>query len=90
MAGDQGDITIMLYFEDIPILEKQLTAIQCNRCKKVIYPDDIVEWQEFISLRITPGYGSVWGDGNIVRLDLCQQCAYDLFREYVQDEDIQE
>lgn len=70
-------------YEDVQITEQQLVLITCDRCKKTVTPDNIIEWQEFMSWRNTGGFGSVWGDGTQVSVDLCQQCTYDLFSEFV-------
>lgn len=75
----------MIYTKDIQVTEKHITALQCNRCNKMILPDDIIEWQEFISWELVGGYSSVWGDGSRVRIDLCQKCAYELLHEYAED-----
>jgi len=34
--------------------------------------------QEFLSLERSAGYGSILGDGNLVSLELCQQCQQDV------------
>lgn len=64
------------------VTDQELVALECNRCKKRATPEDVIEWQEFMSWSNTGGYGSVWGDGSQVSVDLCQQCAYDLFSEF--------
>lgn len=64
------------------VTEQELITIECDRCKKHITVDDVVEWQECISWSTTGGFGSVWGDGTQVSVDLCQQCTYDLFSEF--------
>ena len=33
-----------------------------------------VEGEEFISIRHTCGWGSIFGDGNFLRIDICQYC----------------
>jgi hypothetical protein len=54
-----------------------LHNIQCDRCKR--RDNDIMEMQEYYSLNQDVGYGGILGDGNIVRLDLCQYCFKELF-----------
>ena len=44
----------------------------CDSCKKHI--DDEMEIQEMMLLRAVGGYGSVFGDGSKLSLDLCQHC----------------
>jgi len=38
-------------------------------------PDEPGEWQERLSIDHLGGFESVFGDGNTVRLDLCQYCV---------------
>jgi len=66
-------------YQDVQITEQRITAIECSRCKKTATPDDFVEWQEFFTWINTGGFGSVWGDGTKVSVDLCQQCTHDIF-----------
>jgi hypothetical protein len=62
------------------VTQKTYTLISttCDRCKKVIDPDDIVENQEICFIRFTGGYGSVFGDGAEVECDICQRCLKEL------------
>jgi hypothetical protein len=41
-----------------------------------------MEWQESLQLRFTGGYGSVFGDGTKVAVDLCQHCVKELLGAY--------
>lgn len=50
-----------------------LSAKTCDRCKRRAEKDDI-EFQEFLTIDHRAGYGSVFGDGSQLRLDLCQHC----------------
>ncbi len=34
-------------------------------------------WHERVSLSFRGGFGSIFGDGNEVSVDLCQQCVKD-------------
>jgi len=75
------------------MLEKELVTYQgeivvskiCDRCGRVAKDtvEDIIEWQEFISIYIEGGYGSIFGDGNISTCDLCQHCVGELFGGYL-------
>lgn len=47
----------------------------CDRCGRVIPPQDHDEDQERVSIDFTAGYASVFGDGNRVQADLCQHCV---------------
>lgn len=51
------------------------TALVCDRCGREIMPDEHSEWSEALRLRLTGGYGSVFGDGSRVEADLCQHCV---------------
>lgn len=53
-------------------------SIQCDRCKRV--DDEIMQMQEYFCFSQDVGYAGVLGDGNRVRLDLCQRCFRDLFK----------
>ena len=54
--------------------KETVTAIICDDCGKRITSEDIIEWQEAYSIRLMGGYGSIFGDGTTVRIDLCQHC----------------
>lgn len=47
----------------------------CDGCKKVIPSDDWMEVQEMLHWRMTGGFGSIFGDGASLSLDLCQECT---------------
>ena len=63
------------------IIRKFVKAIICDCCKTE-YADDI-ECQEFLHFWNKGGYGSVFGDGVVVRLDLCQHCIKKLLGEFI-------
>ena len=52
----------------------------CNKCKKEV--TDEMELQEMYSIRFKGGYTSVFGDGNNVSCDLCQQCLKELIGDF--------
>lgn len=58
-------------------------GFECSRCKNKYY-DDIhpFEMQEMLHWRNIGGFGSVWGDGNQVEVDLCQRCTLELFEPF--------
>jgi hypothetical protein len=67
---------------DSPMLEYQDKTVQevaacpCDRCQRRMTPDDTPwEWAEKLSIVFTAGYGSIFGDGCKVEIDLCQQCV---------------
>jgi hypothetical protein len=54
----------------------------CDRCSREML-DSSFEWNERVTISYRAGYGSVFGDGNIVEGDLCQQCVSDLLGRYL-------
>jgi len=69
-------------YKSVTVERDQLASVTCDRCGKIVEPEDILEWQEFMCWRNVAGYASVWGDGTKVSVDLCQQCTHDLFAEF--------
>ncbi len=74
----------MKNYKTVTVEEKQLVSITCDCCKKEY--DDVMEIQEFLHYTNDAGYGSVMGDGNRLRLDLCQHCTQRLLGEFIQTE----
>lgn len=64
--------------------EEQVTAYVCDCCKKRLPVGD--EMQEMLHWRMHGGYGSVFGDGARISLDLCQACTKRLLGEFIQIE----
>ena len=62
----------------------RIQSITCSRCKKVMSSDNFVEWQELQTIMFTGGYGSVFGDGVSIRVDLCQNCLFDLVKDFAE------
>lgn len=61
----------MKNFEDKVV---QITSkLTCDGCGEQAAPNDF-EFHEFISVNHQCGYGSKHGDGNLLNIDLCQQC----------------
>lgn len=62
-------------------------ASPCNRCRKDL--SDIEEHQESMLIQFRAGYGSVFGDGNVVTGTLCQYCLQEILGPYlsIQDDD---
>lgn len=57
-----------------------LDKIVCDRCKKEII--DEFEQDEIHNIDFVGGYNSIFGDGNRVRCDICQNCLHDLIGEF--------
>ena len=70
-------------------MSKTKHHIECDICGKT-YPtniaeqtvEDTIETQEFISIHHRAGYGSIFGDGNLVKCDICQYCAQKILKKY--------
>lgn len=72
----------MIYYEEIPITQKKIKSIQCDKCQTIYsVDDDILEIQEFHRIKFIGGYGSIFGDGDHIECDLCQRC----FKEMIKD-----
>jgi len=56
---------------------QEAVAATCDRCQRRlgITHDDAFEWYEKLSIAYQGGYGSIFGDGAEVRIDLCQHCV---------------
>jgi antitoxin CcdA len=66
-----------------------LTGIICDVCKKSFDIKDeegIMEAQEFHYINFMGGYGSVFGDGVNVKLDICQHCLNEKLGKYLKFE----
>ncbi len=72
----------MIIYKTEMIEKQQLDKFICDRCKKEIDIDDVLELQEAYSIRFTGGPNSVFGDMNNVSCDLCQQCIKDLIGDF--------
>ncbi|MCL4470106.1 MAG: hypothetical protein M1547_02990 [Gammaproteobacteria bacterium] len=72
----------MLRFE--AVATEQAVAAVCDRCGREMQKDAFDgEWQEKISIDFRSAYGSVFGDGNDIALDLCQHCFKDTLGPWV-------
>ena len=62
----------------------QEEIVVCDRCHREMGPDSKdVELHERIAIRFRGGYGSVFGDGNLVEADICQHCLLEVFGKYL-------
>lgn len=57
--------------------------LECDRCKKQFTEKDFIDWQECISIREVGGYGSIFGDGYQISLDLCQDCFKEICGKFI-------
>jgi len=66
---------------------KILETTPCSRCQRDL--GDIEEHQESMRIQFRAGYGSVFGDGNVVAGTLCQYCVQEVLGPYllIRDDD---
>lgn len=58
-------------------------ACNCRRCGLDLNSNN-TEWQERLEINFRAGYGSVFGDENIVRSTLCQNCVKTVLGQWLQ------
>ena len=62
---------------------KIIESVTCDRCKTVYsYEGDPFEYQEIFFIHFEGGYGSVFGDGNLVVCEICQKCIKELIGDF--------
>jgi len=63
----------------------ELEYMECDCCHKKFYPgpEDLFEIQEFVHIRETGGYGSIFGDEAEIKGDFCQHCVKNLLGQYL-------
>lgn len=60
------------------------TDVICDVCKKSYSIEkDWEETQEFQHIYFEGGYGSIFGDGVKMKLDICQHCMKKILGEYL-------
>jgi len=67
-------------------IDTDIIAITCDKCKRRIASDNMLEFQEVHGIEFYGGYSSVFGDGAHISLDFCDQCLLDLVRPYLKDD----
>ena len=77
----------MKKFEEVETTVKMLDAITCDCCKIEYLEKDVFEMEEFLSVSRINAYGSIFGDGSILELDLCQHCIKKVLGEYLRIEE---
>jgi hypothetical protein len=55
--------------------ETVVDAYTCDDCKTRFPVESWMDTQEMLRWRTTGGYGSIFGDGAEISLDLCQACV---------------
>ena len=68
----------MIKTKTVQFEKEVVESVACDKCKQIFeYGKDgttEMEIQEFLHIRITGGYSSVFGDEEHVNLDICQHC----------------
>ncbi|EPL4467567.1 hypothetical protein MC862_003771 [Proteus mirabilis] len=59
-----------------------ISAKSCDRCHFHTEKDE-PEFHEFLSIDRQAGFGSIFGDGNHLTLDLCQHCVKALLNPWL-------
>ena len=62
---------------------QELSELVCDVCKKTFSNDNYIEWDEFTHISFQGGFGSVFGDSNLVTLDICQHCLKEKLGQYI-------
>lgn len=52
----------------------RIVGVVCDCCHAELRDD--IDIHEVVHLRLHAGYGSAWGDGNTVDVDLCDACGH--------------
>lgn len=68
----EGNAVKRLTVESVNVVHE----LVCDRCG-VVAPRNETEFFEFTSIGYVAGYGSIFGDGSRVEIDLCQSCLRD-------------
>jgi hypothetical protein len=64
------------------VIKNELVSMTCDICGKDLRAD-FIEDQECFNIVHYGGYGSIWGDGSIIAIDICQQCFNDKFSDRI-------
>jgi len=74
----------MITYEKRTVEENIPISMTCDVCKKEYNnKTDAMEIQEFKCIQVNGGYGSVFGDGSVFELDICQHCLKKMLGEYM-------
>lgn len=71
----------MRRYELVEVKERQLVEFTCSICGRNLM-DDTMERQETFSFEQRGGYGSVFGDGAEIHIDICQHCFKERLGKY--------
>lgn len=66
----------MKNYVTVPEPTQRLASLTCDACGTTYdCEDEFLETQEFLHVEFNAGYGSVFGDTNVVAADVCQHCV---------------
>lgn len=65
----------------VEVKQRKLIEYTCSICERDLLEDQL-EGQEVFEFNQSCGYGSVFGDGAEVYIDLCQHCFKEHLGEY--------
>jgi len=66
--------------------QSYVKQVRCDRCGREA-EDGESEFYEFTFIDYKAGYGSILGDGNRVRIDLCQHCLKEMLGTWLRVEE---
>ena len=79
----------MKKFEEYSVTKLNLYSIQCDVCKRIFINNldstDYYAINDFFSIEKDCGYGSIFGDGNKISLDVCGNCTKELLGKYIKE-----
>jgi hypothetical protein len=71
----------MLKYKPVTVEKLVCTCDRCGRVMEEGLAD--FEWQERFIISFRGGFGSVFGDGNLVEGDFCQECIHAVLGKYL-------
>ena len=72
----------MRKYDIVEVKQRELVEWSCSICK-LDFIKNQMEAQEVFHFSLNCGYGSVFGDGNEVYIDICQHCMEERLGEFV-------
>jgi hypothetical protein len=74
----------MRKFEKIEekVTTEKLVSMTCDICGRELL-NDFIQEQECFNITHTGGFGSIFGDGITIKIDICQQCFLSKLGRYI-------
>ena len=74
------------YYKEEKIKIKELEAVECDSCHKIIKGYDV---DEVMYMKYKPGYfNKSFNDGSVFCIELCPECLDALLGEYMREEEL--